>query len=119
MKRAFKPKAFFIIFKGLYTKQLKITFLRIKCNIPKLFRFHRRCSQDMLPKTSGAAIFKSSDKYIGFFKIGLLPSKNVCFICLNESPLNMMKNGFYLILKALFGLKGYRNVTLGEYGLRY
>ena len=29
----------------------------------------------------------------------------VCFICLNESPLQMMKNAFYFILKALFVLK--------------
>ena len=38
------------------------------------------------------------------FKVGLsLFKKNV--ICLIESPLKMMKNAFYLILKALFVLK--------------
>ena len=31
--------------------------------------------------------------------------KKICFICLNESPLKMMKNAFYFILKALFVLK--------------
>ena len=38
-------------------------------------------------------------------KVGLSPSKKNCFICFNESPLKMMKNAFYFILKALFILK--------------
>ena len=33
------------------------------------------------------------------------PSKKICFIYLNESPLKMVKNAFYFILKALFVLK--------------
>ena len=40
------------------------------------------------------------------FKAGLLPSKNkFFFICFNESPLKMMKNAFYFILKAPFVFK--------------
>ena len=35
-------------------------------------------------------------------KIGL---SNICAICFIESPLKMIKNDFYFILKALFGLK--------------
>ena len=31
-----------------------------------------------------------------------------CVICLIESPINMMKNAFYFILKALFVLKVFR-----------
>ena len=31
--------------------------------------------------------------------------KKIIFICLNESPLQVMKNAFYFILKALFVLK--------------
>ena len=38
-------------------------------------------------------------------KVRLSPSKNVCSICLIESPLKVMKNAFYFILKALFVLK--------------
>ena len=38
------------------------------------------------------------------FKIGLLPSKEIWFICLNENLLSM-KSAFYIILKALFVLK--------------
>ena len=38
-------------------------------------------------------------------KAGLSPSKKNCVICLIESSLKMMKNTFYLILKALFVLK--------------
>ena len=38
------------------------------------------------------------------FKIGLLPSKEIWFICLNENLLSM-KSAFYIILKALFHLK--------------
>ena len=43
--------------------------------------------------------------YIVFLKVGLLPSKKICVICFIESPLKMMKNAFYVILKALFVLK--------------
>ena len=32
------------------------------------------------------------------FKNGLTFSKNVVFICFNESPLKMMRNGFYFML---------------------
>ena len=38
-------------------------------------------------------------------RVELLPSKNNCFICFNESPLKMMKNAFYFILIALFSLQ--------------
>ena len=38
-------------------------------------------------------------------KVGLSPSKTGCVICLVESPLKVMKNAFYFILKALFVLK--------------
>ena len=40
--------------------------------------------------------------FIKLVKVGLSPSKKVCFICFNESPIKMMKNAFYLILKAFF-----------------
>ena len=39
------------------------------------------------------------------FKVGRSPSKKYCVICLIESPLKMMKNALYFILKALFVLK--------------
>ena len=38
-------------------------------------------------------------------KVGLSSSKNICVIDVTESPLKMMKNVFYFILKALFVLK--------------
>ena len=38
-------------------------------------------------------------------KVGLSPSKKICVIYFIEGPLKMMKNAFYLILKALFILK--------------
>ena len=44
-----------------------------------------------------------SDVFI--VKVGLSPSKKICGICLIESPLKMMKNVFYFVLKALFVLK--------------
>ena len=33
-------------------------------------------------------------------KVGLSPSKKICFIYFNENPLIMMKNAFYFMLKA-------------------
>ena len=35
-------------------------------------------------------------------KVGLSPFKKNCFICFNENLLQMMKNAFDFILKALF-----------------
>ena len=35
----------------------------------------------------------------------LSPSKKMCFISFNESPLKMLKNAFYFIVKAPFVLK--------------
>ena len=39
------------------------------------------------------------------FKVGHSPSKKICLICFNESPLKTMNNAFYFTLKALFVLK--------------
>ena len=39
------------------------------------------------------------------FKVGRSPSKEICFIYFNESPLKMMKNAFYVVLNFLFVLK--------------
>ena len=41
-------------------------------------------------------------------KVELSPSNKNCVTGLIESPLKMMKNAFYLILKGLFGLKIFR-----------
>ena len=38
-------------------------------------------------------------------KVRLSLSKKKCFICFDESPLNMMKNAFYFTIKFLFALK--------------
>ena len=38
-------------------------------------------------------------------KVGLSLSKKICVTCLIESPLKMMKNIFYFVLKAFFVLK--------------
>ena len=38
-------------------------------------------------------------------KVGLSTPEKTCVICLIESPLEMMKNAFYFILKAFFVLK--------------
>ena len=38
-------------------------------------------------------------------KVGLSHSKKICVVWLIESPLKMMKNAFYFILKVFFILK--------------
>ena len=38
-------------------------------------------------------------------KVGLSPTKKNCIICFIESPIKMMKNVFYFILKVLFIVK--------------
>ena len=47
-------------------------------------------------------------KYLGSLKSDSNLQKNICFICFNESPLEMVKNAFYFILKALFVLKVFK-----------
>ena len=46
------------------------------------------------------------------FKTGLSSYKKTCFICFNESPLKMMKNAFWFILKALLVLKIFKSLSL-------
>ena len=41
--------------------------------------------------------------------------KKFLFVCFNESPLELMKNAFYFILKALFVLKIFK-VLSGHFG---
>ena len=52
--------------------------------------------------------FRLIKEYIyiaNILKVGLSPTKKICFICFSESPLKMMKNAFYSTLKALFVFK--------------
>ena len=49
--------------------------------------------------------FINSLKLKSMFKVGLSPSKKNCVICFSGSPLKMMKNVFYLTLKAPFVFK--------------
>ena len=46
--------------------------------------------------------FKTNNE-VNLFKVRLSPSKKI--ICFNKSPLKMMENAFYFILKALFVFK--------------
>ena len=48
---------------------------------------------------------KYNIKNLKVFKVGLSPSKKIYIICFFESPLKMMKNTFYSILKALLLLE--------------
>ena len=54
--------------------------------------------------TIGLQLAQNTRK-MAVLKVGLSPSKKICVICLIESPLKMLKNAFYFILKALFVLK--------------
>ena len=70
--------------------------MRIEHNSKKLYFF--------LESTRQILKVSKSNKKSQPFKVGLSPSKN-CFICFDESPLKVMKNPFYCILKVLFVLK--------------
>ena len=66
-------------------------------------------------------LLDSIEKNIEFFplfKVGLSPCKKNCVICLIGSPLKIMKNVFYFVLKALFVLKIFRFLSqyLGHVG---
>ena len=55
------------------------------------------CIQDILK-----AALHSQINLIQLIKVGLSPAKKNRVICLIESPLKMMKNAFYFILKVCF-----------------
>ena len=55
--------------------------------------------------TNNTIWYKHESVLNSSFKVGLSPSKKICVICFIESPLKMIKNAFYFILKALFVLK--------------
>ena len=46
-----------------------------------------------------------------YIKVGFSLSKKIYFICFNESLLKMMKNAFYVILKALSVLKVFKTLS--------
>ena len=58
----------------------------------------RRIHSGLTPGMSTAIVIRA-------FQVELSPSKQACFICFDESPLKVMENAFYFILKALFVLK--------------
>ena len=53
-------------------------------------------SQEMLLK---AAVIERNNLQQTVLKVGLSPSKKIGLICFNESPLKMVQNAFYFILK--------------------
>ena len=50
--------------------------------------------------------------YTFTFKVGLSPLKKKYFTCFNESPLKIIKNGFYFVIKPLFALKIFKFLSL-------
>ena len=60
--------------------------------------FKATCESSFLVKLQTAALQR-------YLKVGHSPFKKKFFICSIDSPSKMMKNAFYLILKALFTLK--------------
>ena len=59
---------------------------------------------------------RGQDNFTSKAEVKVSPSKKfnlfIKFIVFNESPLKMMKNAIYFILKALFGLKIFKFLSL-------
>ena len=55
--------------------------------------------------SSGNNCLEENSSYLGNIKAGLPPSKKNSFVYFNESPLKIMINAFYFILKAVFVFK--------------
>ena len=55
----------------------------------------------------------STDELNSYLKSDSHLPKKICFTCLNENPSKMMKNAFYLILKARFVLKIFKFLLNG------
>ena len=50
-------------------------------------------------------------------KVGLSPFKENCVVCFNESPLKVMRDAFYFILKAIFVFKIFKFLSCRENGV--
>ena len=66
-----------------------------KCPKNHVFAKHKK-NNDLTCLKKDTLVYLKSDPYL---------PKNICVICINESPSKMMKNAFYFILKALLVLK--------------
>ena len=79
-----------------------------KANRKSIFSSKKRDFQNSPPFKRSVCFYVTiagNFEYFQYFKVGLLPSKKKCFIYFNEDSLNIMKNVFYFILKALFVFK--------------
>ena len=96
--------------KNVMPLKMKVSILR-KMMILKIVNKMRELMMEMLmPWKSfmkhGVVVLCPLSEIVGKqFKVGLAPSKIIFFICFNDTPLKMMKNAFYFILRALFVLK--------------
>ena len=63
------------------------------------------CFQYVETVTSDHEEIKRDPQIMLKIKVGLSPSKKFFVICFNESPLKLMKNTFYFILKYFFILR--------------
>ena len=79
-----------------------------RCQAPSFLIVHL-CFLGLLPffliLADTRTLVRKRDPMVTSLKFDPNLGGRVCFICLNESPLQMMKNAFYFILKALFVLK--------------
>ena len=69
------------------------------------FNLAQVISQDLLLESLLKVTNPLEDVRGCYFQVKLLPSKKLSFVSFNEISLKLMKNGFYLILNALFVLK--------------
>ena len=84
--------------------QFELLQSKLKSLIEKSkLNYYARLSKKLLDPMTSPKSYWSILKVI--LKVGPSPSKKNCFICFIESPLNIMKNAFYFILKAFFVLK--------------
>ena len=88
------------------------TFPRIYQTIYQAFRFHfyaeHVCTRQHQPSRGVLKVLKINSQLI---KVGLSPSKKMCVICSIESPVKVMRNAFYFILKVLPVLKIYKYLS--------
>ena len=108
----FSPKIMLILSRLRVSKKLKPFFFQ-GANLLSIFRdtlLFLDIHKVTLSVTKNIELF---DVFLFFYlirclqpiKVGLSASKNIYVICLTESPLKIMKNAFYFILKALLVLK--------------
>ena len=95
-------KFFILNYQTFEFQKVSLSCLLILCSSLSKFEIHFQ----YITKEITNSILEDMNQDYSFIKVELSCSKKkIFFICFNESPIKIMKNAFYFILKTFFVLK--------------